>query len=93
MGDSSSNRTLRCDSMGRLHMSIVHAVAVTAAVTGWVLFFWKCVTVDALSSLGKSVDGWHDVVSRWLPIPNDLFASLMLVAGVVGLFLVELTNP
>ena len=67
-------------------ISLFHSVAVTMMFTGWLLFFWKCFTIDVLSSIGRPVDDWHRVVCRWFPVSNDLFAVCMLIIGVLGLF-------
>ena len=63
------------------------ALVKTCRNMGLGLFIWKWFTVDVLSSLGRPIDNWHNVVSWQFPIANDTFAIFSLGMGIIGMLL------
>ncbi len=75
--------------MNDLQIDMVHATLETGYKFGLILFLIKWITVDVLSSLGREIDNWHNPVSRLLPVPNDLFAAICLIASITCYYLLR----
>jgi len=72
-------------------MDYVLALARTGFVFGFIAFLIRFITCDLATAFGsKEIDNWHNPVSRWFPVPNDLFAMISLVVSTFCFFVLNL---